>query len=154
MPKPQETAVLVVNGLRFDDWDFVSVRRNWGDSYAYFQFSAAERDPIFNLPNTFPNWTKLQFKPGDECTIYLAGQLALTGFIEVRQVAYNANTHGVMLIGKSMSAQAAKSSVDTPDGNFDNKPLMAIASEVAGKYGVGVIPVGDVPGTPFQQCQA
>ena len=62
MPKPQEIAVLVVNGLRFDDWDFVMVRRNWGDAFAYFQFSAAERDPIFNVPNTFPNWLKLQWK--------------------------------------------------------------------------------------------
>ena len=154
MPKPQEIAVLVVNGLRFDDWDFVMVRRNWGDAFAYFQFSAAERDPIFNVPNTFPNWLKLQWKPGDQCSIYLAGELAITGFIEVRQVAYNANSHGVMLIGKSYSAQAAKSSVDTPDGNFDNQDLVSIASKVAGAYGVGVKTIGGVDMTPFQQCQA
>jgi prophage tail gpP-like protein len=154
MPLPQETAVLIVNGLRFEDWEFVMVRRNWGDAYAYFQFSAAERDPIFNKPDIFPDWTKLQFKPGDRCEIYLAGELAITGFIEVRQVAYNANSHGVMLIGKSYSAQAAKSSVDTPDGNFDNKDIVSIASQVAGAYGVGVKTVGGVDMTPFQQCQA
>jgi prophage tail gpP-like protein len=154
MPKPQEIAVLIVNGIRFEDWEFVMVRRNWGDAFAYFQFSAAERDPIFKSTTIFPDWTKLQFKPGDHCTIYLAGELAITGYIEVRQVAYNANSHGVMLIGKSYSAQAAKSSVDTPDGNFDNQDLVSIATKVAGAYGVGVKTIGGVDMTPFQQCQA
>jgi prophage tail gpP-like protein len=153
MPKPREIAVLEVNGLRFEDWEFVMVRRNWGDAFAYFQFSAAERDPIFKQGGPFPSWQKLQFKPGDHCTIYLAGELAITGFIEVRQVAYNANSHGVMLIGKSYTAQAAKSSVDTPTGNFDNKNIQQIASEVCAPYGVGIKTIGALDLTPFQQCQ-
>jgi prophage tail gpP-like protein len=153
MPKQQEVAILEVNGLQFQDWDFVMVRRNWGDSYAYFQFSAAERDPIFKQGGPFPDWTKLQFKPGDHCTITLAGELAITGFIETRQVAYNANSHGVMLIGKSYTAQAGKSSVDTPTGNFDNKNIQEIAKQVCAPYGVGVKTIGSLDLTPFQQCQ-
>jgi prophage tail gpP-like protein len=153
MPLPSEVATLIVNGIRFEDWESVLVRRNWGDAFAYFQFTAAERDPIFNNPNVFPDWTKLQFKPGDHCTIYLAGELAITGFIEVRQVAYNANSHGVQLAGKSYSAQAAKSSVDTPDGNFDNKDLVTIANMASNPYGVAVRTIGAVDMTPFQQCQ-
>jgi hypothetical protein len=99
-------------------------------------FTAAERDPIFNQQG-FPLWQKLQFKPGDTCTIYLAGQIAVTGFIETRQVAYDANQHGVMLIGKSATANAAKSSVDTKTGNFDNKNIVQCANEVCAPYGVG-----------------
>ena len=153
MPVPSEIATLVVNGIRFEDWESVMVRRNWGDAFHYFQFTAAERDPIF-FNTVFPDWTKLQFKPGDHCSIYLAGELAITGFIEQRQVAYNAYSHGVQLNGKSYSAQAAKSSVDTKDGNFDNKDLVTIANMVSNPYGVKAIPFGAVDMTPFQQCQA
>jgi prophage tail gpP-like protein len=153
MPKPTEVAILEVNGLQFQDWDFVMVRRNWGDSFAYFQFSAIERDPIFNDPNIFPNWTKLQWKPGDQCTITLAGEVALTGFIETRQVSYGPTHHAVMLIGKSYTANAAKSSVDTPTGNFDGKDIQTIANEVCGPYGVNVKSIGSLDLTPFQQCQ-
>lgn len=153
MPKPQEVAVLVVNGRKFEDWEFVMVRRNWGDSYAYFQFSAAERDPVFKQGGPFPDWQKLQFKPGDLCNVYLAGFLAITGFIEVRQVAYDAFSHGVMLIGKSYTALGAKSSVDTKTGSFDNKNIVQIAQEVWAPYGAGVKVVGQVDMTPFDKLQ-
>ncbi|MEY9137737.1 prophage tail gpP-like protein [Bradyrhizobium diazoefficiens] len=153
MPKPQETAVLVVNGLKFEDWEFVMVRRNWGDSYAYFQFSAAERDPVFKQGGPFPDWQKLQFKPGDHCSVYLAGFLAITGFIEIRQVAYDAFSHGVMLVGKSYTANGGKSSVDTKTGSFDNKNVAQIAQEVWAPYGVGVKTIGQLDLTPFDKLQ-
>jgi prophage tail gpP-like protein len=128
MPKPQETAVLVVNGQEFSDWESVWVQQRWADSFAYFRFTAAERDPILlQKGGVFPLWQKLQFKPGDLCTIIMAGQLAVTGYIETRQVAYDANQHGVMLIGKSMTAPAAKSSVSTKTGNFDKKNILQVA---------------------------
>src|ERR1700761_6129203 len=121
MPNPQEIATLEVNGVQFQDWESVWVQQRAHDPYTLFRFTAAERDPIFNVANTFPSWQKLQFKPGDNCTITLAGQLACTGIIETRQVAYDAHQHGVMLIGKTDTAAPARSSVNTQTGNFDNK---------------------------------
>jgi prophage tail gpP-like protein len=153
MPKPEEIAVLEVNGQKFDDWESVWVQLRANDPFAYFRFTAAERDPIFRVPNTFPSWTKLQFKPGDTCTITLAGQLAVTGIIEVRQVAYDAHQHGVMLIGKTNTAAPARSSVNTETGNFDNKNLQQIAQEVIAPYGVGLKVIGSLDLTPFKQMQ-
>jgi prophage tail gpP-like protein len=152
MPKPQEVAVLEVNGSTFQDWETVWVQQRWADSFTYFRFTAAERDPIFTKQG-FPLWQKLQFKPGDQCSITLAGQLAVTGFIETRQVAYDANQHGVMLIGKSATANAAKSSVDTKTGNFDNKNIVQCANEVCAPYGVGVKVIGSPDLTPFPKLQ-
>lgn len=155
MPKPQEIATLIVDGIRFEDWETVMVRRNWGDSYAYFQFSAAERDPAVLKPgNQLVNWQKLQFMPGAKCTVLLAGQLAITGYIECRQVSYDANSHGVMLIGKSYTALGAKSSVDTKTGSFDNKTLPEAAQEAWAPYGVSVQTIGTVDMTPFDKLQA
>jgi prophage tail gpP-like protein len=153
MPKPQEIAVLEVGGQRFQDWETVTVRRSWGDPWQYFQFTAAERDPVFKKAGLFPDWQKLQFKPGDPCSVYLANQLAITGFIEMRQVAYDAHSHGVMLSGKSYTAPGAKSSVDTKTGSFDNKTMQQVAVEVWTPYGVKVITIGTVDQTPFKQLQ-
>ncbi|MEH2565338.1 phage baseplate assembly protein [Bradyrhizobium sp. AZCC 2289] len=153
MPKPEEIAVLEVNGQKFDDWESVWVQLRANDPSAYFRFTAAERDPIFRVANTFPQWQKLQFKPGDRCTITLAGQLAVTGIIEVRQVAYDAHQHGVMLIGKTDTQAPARSSVDTKTGNFDGKHIQQIAQEVIAPYGVGLKVIGQLDLTPFKHMQ-
>jgi prophage tail gpP-like protein len=137
----------------------VWVQRRWADSSTLFRFSAAERDPIFAAygssinPADFPSWTKLQFKPGDLCTVLLAGQLAVTGFIETRQVAYNATSHGVQLDGKSYSANAAKSSVDSKTGSWDGKNILQIGQEVLAPYGVGLKVIGSLDLTPFKKLQ-
>lgn len=153
MPKPEETAVLEVNGKQFADWESVWVKLVANDPTAYFRFTAAERDPIFGVANVFPSWTKLQFKPGDLCTVTLGGQLAVTGIIETRQVAYDAHQHGVMLIGKTMTASAAKSSVNTKTGSFDGKNIQQVAQEVIAPHGVGLKTIGQVDPTPFKQLQ-
>ena len=153
MPRPDEIAVLEVNGQQFNDWESVWVQLRANDPAAYFRFTAAERDPIFGAANVFPDWTKLQFKPGDRCIITLAGQLAVTGIIEVRQVAYDAHQHGVMLIGKTDTSAPARSSVDTKTGNFDGKHIQQIAQEVIAPFGVGLKVIGQLDLTPFKQLQ-
>ncbi|UGY12528.1 hypothetical protein HAP48_0001960 [Bradyrhizobium septentrionale] len=154
MPKPQEVAVLEVNGQKFEDWESVWVQHRWADSFTYFRFTAAERDPIINKKGgPFPLIAKLQFKPGDQCTIDLAGQRAVSGYIETRQVAYDAHAHGVMLIGKSATAWAARSSVDTKTGNFDKKNIVQVAQEVISSYGVGLKVIGLPDMTPFDKLQ-
>ncbi|KYK50050.1 hypothetical protein A1D31_22320 [Bradyrhizobium liaoningense] len=153
MPKPQEIAVLNVNGRTFEDWESVWVQERWADSSTVFRFTAAERDPIFSKSGVFPLIGKLQFKPGDKCTVTLAGQLAVTGYIETRQVAYDENAHGVMLIGKSATAWAARSSVDTKTGNFDKKNIQQVAQEVLSEHKVGLKVIGQLDLTPFDKLQ-
>jgi prophage tail gpP-like protein len=152
MPKAVEKAELVVAGNRFTDWETVWVQCPWRDAWSYFKFTAAERDPVvIQNVGTVALWTKLQFKPGDKCQIVLAGQLAITGWIDTREVAYDSETHEVLLIGKSDTAEAARSSVDHPTGNFDGQTILQIGNTVASRYGVGVQPIGNVDQQPFDK---
>ncbi|RAI24831.1 phage baseplate assembly protein, partial [Rhodoplanes serenus] len=80
----------------------------------------------------------LQFKPGDACTIYLAGQLAVTGYITMRQAAYDAESHGVQLTGKGKTWDIASSSVETEDGKFDGYPWEAIARNLIAPFGISL----------------
>jgi prophage tail gpP-like protein len=145
MPNPAEVATLIVQGQRFEDWQSVWVQSRYAEAYPLFRFTAAERDPIPEL------WTKLQFKPGDECIIYLGGELAITGVIIERQVGYDANNHAVQLSGKGITWYATKSSVIHHTGNFDGKTFEQVAREVIAPFGVGVKTIGTLNAIPFKR---
>ena len=119
----------------------------YGEAWAEFRFTAVERDP---MPG---NWTKLQFKPGDSCEITLGGELALTGVITVRQTAYDDSSHQVMLMGKSFTAWAAKSSVDTETGSFDGMTFEQVGRKVLAPYGANIKIVGELDAKPFEKLQ-
>jgi prophage tail gpP-like protein len=147
MPNPDEVATLIVGGHKFDDWQSVWVQSRYAEAYPHFRFTAAERDPVPEL------WTTLQFKPGDECAIYLGGQLGVTGVIEERQVAYDANNHAVQLSGVGLTWYAARSSVMHKTGNFDGKTFEQVGREVIAPYGVGIKTIGTLNAIPFKQLQ-
>ena len=106
-----------------------------------FMFSNVER-PI-----------TIQFQPRDNVAIYLAGLLCITGVITARQVAYDANNHGVQLIGKGVTWFAARSSVIDAAGNFDNQTFEQVAKALIAPTGVGVQVIGELDATPFPNLQ-
>jgi prophage tail gpP-like protein len=150
MAYPQEElAELWVRNAGFSDWETVWVQRRYAQDYSWFRFTAAERDVLPQL------WTKLQFKPGDPCTILLAGQQAVRGFIDTREVSYTPTAHSVMLIGKSLTAWPSKSSVKSDTGSFDGMSFEQVAREVLAPFSyVGIKTIGMLDATPFAQLQA
>lgn len=142
-----EIATLIVAGRKFEDWDSVWVQHRFAEAFPLFKFTCVERDPVPDL------WLRLQFKPGDSCVILLGGQLAMHGFIVTRQVAYDANNHGVQLTGKGQTWTAARSSIITKDGNFDGKTFEQVARAVLAPFPVGVAIIGKLDATPFQRLQ-
>lgn len=147
MPNPAEVAKLNVGGVAFEDWESVFVQHRWQEGWPLFRFTATE--------GTLPfEWAKLQFKPGDPCTITLGGQLAVTGIITQRQVSYAAQEHGVQLSGVGRQWAGSTSSIDSKDNNFDKMPALAAANKATKPFGLMVLPVGMVDPTPFEVLQA
>src|SRR5262245_59772626 len=147
VPNPDEIATLVVGGKRFDDWETVWIQHRFADSHPLFRFTAVERDPIPEW------WGKLQFKPGDECAIYLAGMLAITGVIIVRQVSYDGTNHGVMLQGKGLTWYASTGHIKHKNGDFSGKNFMEVATEVIGPFGIGIKTIGNINPLPYEALQ-
>jgi len=145
VPNPDEIAELVVAGGRFRDWESVWVQHRAGEPFAFFQFTAAEREPFAN------RWQAVRFYPDDHVIITLGGKLAMNGIITIRQVAYDKKTHGVQLQGKGITHWAAKSSVESKTGSFDMKNLVQIAKEVLAPYPSPLKVVGAVDPTPFKR---
>lgn len=147
MPNPREVATIIVNGRRFEDWETVWVQHRWTEAYPIFRFTCAEREPVPDL------WQKLQFKPGDQCAIYLGGALAITGVILMRQVGYDANNHGVMLQGVGNTWYASRASILDKKGNYDDMTFEQVARKVLAPFGIGIETIGSLNATPFKRLQ-
>jgi prophage tail gpP-like protein len=147
VPNLAEVAHLVINDRIFKDWQSVMVRQPWKEPFYEFQFSCSEGSPI---PKA---WAEQQIKPGDRCTIFLAGQLALTGWVNVRQVAYSAEQHGVIIQGRGLPQDAHDSSVVHPTGQFKGSSWQAIASAVLKPFQLSLVILGQIPSEPFKDAQ-
>jgi prophage tail gpP-like protein len=147
-PSRDEVAVLEVNNVRYENWTSVWVQHRMMEWWPLFRFTCAEYSPV---P---PAWPQLQFKPGDTCKIWLGGYLALAGRILVRQTAYDADNHQVLLIGVGHQWCGSRASIIHKDGNFDNKDFMTIANEVFAPFGSKFIPRGQPDMEPYEEAQA
>jgi prophage tail gpP-like protein len=149
MALPAETAVLTVNGRAYSGWTSILVRRVYGSSIgSEFEFTAAE--PLDTAKLDFQNW---KIVPGDRCTVTLAGILACSGFVFVRHPAFNAETHGLKITGRSKTADAVDSSALIDGGQYKGYTFEAIASALAQSAGVNLVVRGHSPTLtmPFPQ---
>ena len=144
--KPQEVAEITVQGKRYRDWESVTVIMEEGASNNTFRLTVSEGAPLSK------DWGSIKIRPGDPCTIKLAGELAISGYVETRKVAYTAEQHGIEIIGVSQNKAAADGAAQTKTMEFRNKPLVPIAQEVLKPAGVKVVPKGKIPEKPFPRA--
>ena len=130
MPKHTEIATILAGGERYETWQAVSISRDLREITTQMNLTVAE---IGDLKH---GWKSLRLKPGDPCTAYLAGQLAASGYVIVRQVAYDANAHGVQFIVQSKVADLLKSTANPSPGQFRNYTLSQIAGAVLKPFGI------------------
>src|SRR6202035_4502607 len=83
----------------------------------------------------------------------LAGILAFTGYVFVRQAAFDARTKGLRVTGKSLTADAVDSSAPVNGGQYKGYTFQAIASALAQNAGVKLVITGSSPdlARPFPQ---
>lgn len=79
----------------------------------------------------------MQIKPGDDCTIHLAGIHAFTGKVMTRQVYFDADRHHVEIIAGT-NHELATGSVVHPGMEWTNKTYPQIAADVLKRFGVNL----------------
>jgi prophage tail gpP-like protein len=112
-----------------------------GEPWAQFRFTATEDDP-----------PRIQFSPGDEFVCYLGGWPVMSGVILVRQVAYDAKQHTVVLQGVSLTWYAARASIISEKSEFHGT-FLQIADEVLKPTCSGWKTMGEISGLPFKDPQ-
>jgi prophage tail gpP-like protein len=151
---PQLIAEIHVKGSIFRDWESVAVRHEFGQPMYTARFTCSEGMPLAK------NHAVLRIKPGDPCTIVLAGILALTGFVVVRQVHYDAFRHQVEIQAASISYKSTQQTVQSKTHEFNKMNFSQVCRSILGPIGVPYSEIPPIPGiviprtsiTPGQSC--
>ena len=148
MPRATEVAEVAVNGQRYGNWDTVSVTRSGQDLIPRFNFSAAS--PL----ESSPNWAGMKLGIGSDCQVYLAGRKVVDGKILTRQVAYNAQQHGLEVGGASRINTITRATVDhEQQSEFKNSSLSQVANALLQKFNIKFSLKGSTDGAdkPFEK---
>jgi prophage tail gpP-like protein len=133
---PQEKCIITLGGGQFEDWERVEVTLEFPGQFRRFSVSISEESPT---PTTR---AAQQIAPGMQCTVTLAGELIITGYVYERQTVMDATTHAVQITGQSVAGDTTRTSIDTDKlsgkGQFENKSMVEIAEEVLQPYGISV----------------
>jgi prophage tail gpP-like protein len=140
----KEIVTMEVNGQLHTDWTSVRVEAKAGGWAPTFMFETTEESP---LPLKA---LERQFKPGDWVKVYVGGQLVVSGYITERHVSYDAQQHGIRLIGTGHSFDLTKATVREEDrtGN-DGMSAFEIAKKISAYMNIKIEGMGNVDGKPF-----
>ncbi len=142
----KEVCRVTCYGRIFEGWTGVNIIR---DAFAVAtRFSLAVTEPT-NSAGDVLGW---QIRPGDPVTITLGGKQVVNGFVDVRQPSFDAESHGVQIDGRSLTADIIEAAAVTDDGRpagpFEGYTLDEIARSLLQPYSIGIKVIGDV-GAPF-----
>jgi prophage tail gpP-like protein len=142
MPNPLRVATVIANNQKYTAWMTVAVERSYDTIVAHATLTIAEAPEISGTMGP----PAMRLAVGTPVTVLLAGRLAITGYITVRQPSYTADAHGVQIVVSSLVQNVTASTVDAKPGQYINQTLAQIASAVFGKVGVGFSITGSPPG--------
>lgn len=140
-----EIATITVDGTVFKDWESVVVRDVENDSSDYCMFTCSEGSPLSHSIAT------MQIRPGQKCTVSLAGDLVITGKVETRQVAYTATAHGIQIIGQAYTRALTLGSVVHKTREFKKKSFQQITDELVKPFGIKFKPIGQISQKVFER---
>ncbi len=138
-PGASDALSLTVGNQTLTGWQKVSVTRPLAAIPASFSIEATER---------YPNAADIDLKPGQPCTVKIAGDLVLTGYVDRYASSLSGESHTVRIEGRSKSedlvdcsalvANTSAGSPSTEGMQVLNGTTLAIAQKLAAPYGVTV----------------
>jgi len=139
-------ALIKVNGQLFRGWSAIRITRSLEQVASSFSFTVT--DKIGGAASMIP------IKAGDMCQVQVddgtpwGGDTLLAGFVDDRSVNYDAESHGVTLVGRSFTGQLVDCSAKVQQLN--QQTLHQIAGTLCEPFKVGVIAEANV-GKPFEK---
>lgn len=118
-----------VNGKRYAGWTSVRVTRGIESVSGSFDLTVSDR---WGSAGGWP------IAEGDACTVRVAGQPVVTGFVDKRSVSLSATEHSVSVSGRDATGNLVDSSCVLKKWEFRNIPILALARELAKPFNVPV----------------
>jgi prophage tail gpP-like protein len=146
-PPYLQRAVIVVDGAEYYEWETVSVRcAIMEQPPRQARFTCSEQEPFGD------SFAALRIRPGQSCSVYLDGELAITGMVATRQVFYDAHQHSVEIQVVGDVTKLTYSAAVTKTGEFKNIDVTSLAKALSSTYGVNVTTVGNVNQEKFPRA--
>ena len=121
-------ASLLINGLAYEGWESVDVKRAIDAVSGAFSLTLSERWAGNDKP-----W---QIKPGDSCELRLDNLTVLTGYVDSISPSYSGTTHTVTVTGRDKAADMVDcSAVHKPD-QWTNYTLLQLATTLGAPFGI------------------
>lgn len=137
------TIQLEVAGVRYEGFNSAEVELRLDALANTFSFSASS-DELLLLP----------FKGGEACRVFVDGELALTGSIEVVEVTYSADTHDIVVRGRDKTGDLLDSSLPAfSDLRGPGLTLKAIIERVIKELGANVSVIEAVRTEAFNEAE-
>lgn len=131
---------LRVNGVEYAGWKTARVMRGIESAAGSFELSVSDRVGAAAWP----------IQDGDECSVAVAGEVVLTGYVDRRRDTLGAGEHSVSVAGRDRAGELVDCSVVLRTWEFVRTPVLEVARKVAAPHGVAVtlapgVPVPAVP---------
>src|SRR6266699_3211051 len=150
MPNPSEICTVRGNGQKYDIWESVEVHRAVAEIQGTINHALMT---VSEISTGGTGFSSLKLTIGDVVAIDLAGINVISGFVYLRQSAYDDKIHAVQIGVASATQAVVRTSVDVNPGIYVNQTIQQIGSACFGAIGVGFKVVGNPPGadTPFKR---
>lgn len=138
-------ALIAIDGNEYGGWKTVEVTRAFDAAASSFSLAVID------------TWAELQgqvwpIKLFDPCTVSLGGVLAVTGYVDRVEPAFDAHRRGIQIGGRSKTADLVDCSAVVPGGQFKKAKMDAIGNQLCKPFGVQMVVKADL-GDAFDQVQ-
>lgn len=130
MTEPDVRLVLQVGATRYDRWKEVRVVRSIEQIAGSFELVCADAWALRGEP--------LPPLVGQRCTVSIADQLVITGFIDAVEPGYNADSHDLILRGRDATADLVDSAARIDGQGWKNTTLVGMARDLCQPFGIAV----------------
>ncbi|MGI3900528.1 MAG: phage baseplate assembly protein [Janthinobacterium lividum] len=133
MPDPRFVCTVKANGQDFKSWKSITIKRDFNDMISWFQMACSEGGPLGGAGDS------RRLVPGTPVTISLGVQLVLTGAVTTRAASFDANSHDVLIAGRSATADGPESAMPLHPGDFKGYTAEQAARGALQPHGIDLV---------------
>lgn len=125
---------ITVNGKRYGGWTSAMVTRGIDALSGSYELGVTDR-----WADQAQSWPILE---GDACTVWIGDTQVITGYVDSREFAFDAQMHTASVRGRDRTADLVD--CDATNREFRNMSHLEICRAIAAEYGVQVVASADV----------
>jgi prophage tail gpP-like protein len=122
---------LTVNGSKYSGWKSININLGLEQLAGTFELIVTEKWP--------DNPTARKIRPGEACTVDIDGRIIITGYIDDVMPSFDSKSHTLTINGRDKTGDLVDCSAIYKSGQWSNKKLDVIASNLCEPFGIKVI---------------